>query len=162
MGIQYDASTEAGMTTIREEIASRKSKGQRPMLKFIEDSKTARQRGYQWGWLYKQAVLAMSEGGISISLLDGGTYPYDVDILHEILKKTVAKPLLMEQGKLLDMKAKNGNDIPQKISTEDMEKPLFSEYVKRCKAFFFEYWGFVIPHPEDAYYSSIEKEVNDA
>lgn len=160
MSIRYDVGTEAGLTSMREEIARRKFYGLRPVVKFVEDSKTERQRGYQWGWIYKQAVLALSEAGISIPMDDGSSYPYDSEILHELLKKNIAKPLLLEHGKIKELKTAKGREIPQKISTEDMDKKLFSEYVTRCKAFFWEYWGVVIPEPEDAYYRAIEQELS--
>jgi hypothetical protein len=159
MGVKYDLSTEAGMTSLREEVARRKFYEKRPVATFVEDSKTERQRGYQWGWLYKQAVLALSEAGIGIEMADGSKYPYDSEILHELLKKNIAKPLLLEAGLIREMMTKTGREIPQKISTEDMSKPMFSEYVKGCKAFFWEYWGFNIPAPEDAYYRAIEEEM---
>lgn len=158
MAIRYDLSTEAGMTSLREDVALRKLHNKRPVVVFVDDSKTERQRGYQWGWLYKQAVLAMSEAGIAIPMDGGATYPYDSQILHEVLKKNIAKPLLIESGKIRDIRTDKGKEIPQKISTEDMEKALFSEYVKRCKGFIYEFWGIVIPEPEDEYYRSIERE----
>jgi hypothetical protein len=159
MGIKYDVSNDAGMTSFREDTAKLKLSGGRPIATFIADSKTERQRGYQWGWLYKQATLALSEAGIAIDMADGSRYPYDSEILHELLKKNIAKPLLLEAGKIREMKTKAGREIPQRISTEEMSKPMFSDYVKGCKAFFWEYWGFVIPEPEDAYYRAIEEEM---
>lgn len=162
MGVKYDLSTQAGMDSLRTDVAEIKAKGKRPVVTFVADSKSERQRGYQWGWLYKQAVLCLSESGHSIKLDDGTTYPYDSDIIHELMKKNIAKPLLIEEGVLTIRTTAKGKELPYKISTEDMSKPMFSEYVKRCKAFFWEYWGFVIPEPEDAYYRAIEAEMRGA
>lgn len=101
--------------------------------------RTKMQNSYLWGWVYAQIVLALKNGGISIPLKDGGEYPYDADILHQIFKRK-----FLAAGTVV---AKNGSELVIERSTTDLSKKEFSDYVRSIDEFCHEFWHITIPAP---------------
>lgn len=125
------------------------------------ERKSSRQRGYQFGWVYPAIVQHLNTSGIEIEMPDGTMRPWDVDVLHEFLKREVLAPLMLELGEepwaYID-----GREVPTKALTTEGRMDRFSEYITRVKAYVYSRWLCVVPEPLDNYYSSIESELRQA
>lgn len=168
MPVRYDLSTEQGRKTLLEVAGQLILSGKRPVVEIVKDSKSSRQRRYQWGWFYRQAALALKEAGISIPMEDGSRYPYDSEILHEILKEHVLRPLYREWGKRESIKAAGGRELKLSVSTEkDCDGKVitlaeFSEFIRACRSWLWERWEIAVPEPEDGDYAEFAAEMRSA
>jgi hypothetical protein len=168
MGIRYRLNTTSDMDNLRRDARQAILMGKPLVLEVVTDSKTDRQRAYQFGWFYDRAVIALEEAGIEIPLKDGGSYPYDVQILHEVLKKHCLRPLYLKWGKRESITAENGSKLELPVSTEKdndgkrITTKEFSEYIKKCREFLWVWKQISVPEPEDGYYASIAKELGIA
>lgn len=127
----------------------------------IADRKSARQRGYQFGWVYPAIVQHLNMSGIEIEMPDGTMRPWDVDILHEFLKREVLAPLMLEIGEAPWVYV-DGKEVATKALTTEGRMDRFSEYILRVKAYVHSRWECVVPEPLDDYYESIEQELRRA
>lgn len=134
----------------------------------VTENKTQRQRRYQFGWFYDQAVIQLQEAGIAIERDDGSRYPYDVEILHEVLKQNVLRPLYMKWGKRERITAKGGKVLLLPVSTErdndgkTISIKEFSDYISECRRFLWEWREIVVPEPMDGEYAKFADEMRRA
>lgn len=101
--------------------------------------RTKMQNAYLWGWVYAQIVKALRDGGITIPLANGDTYPYDTEILHQIFKRK-----FLAIGTII---AKNGSELVTEKSTTSLTKKEFSAYCDDVEGFVWEFWNIRIPAP---------------
>lgn len=134
-------------------------KDKRLGLKRIGNSKTDRQRGYQWGWFYPQASEAMTGAGLAIDCEDGTRYPYTPEILHCILKQHLLEGLYRKWGKPTEIVRKDGKTLKLELSSEGHDMGQFSEYIEAARSFLHECYGVVIPEPQDGFYAVVAKEM---
>ncbi len=167
MPVRYDLSHDRGWEVLRETVGQIRLAGKRPIVEIVREEKSDRQRGYQWGWFYAQAVKALSEAGYSIVLADGSQYPWDPELLHECLKKNVLRPLYRQWGFRESLTTAKGQIIPLPVSTEKfkgkkIKMPEFAEYIRECRRFLWEWREIAVPEPEDSYYQEFESEMAKA
>ncbi|WP_372809470.1 hypothetical protein [Litorivivens sp.] len=163
MGIKYDLSNAEYLQNFLDHVGQMRLAGKRPVVQFVQEGKTDRQRRYQWGWFYPQACEALSAAGIAIPMDDGTRYPYDSIILHEILKEQVLRPLYREWGRKESITAKGGSRLDLPVSTEKdndgkvIDLPEFALYIKKCREWIYSRWEIAVPDPQDGYYADIAK-----
>lgn len=158
MTITYNLAIPSAVTQLMADADKKVKQGKRMVVKLVEETKTERQRGYQWGYFYKTIVKLLNDAGIELNLEDGSE-PYTSEILHEVLKIKVGKSIALEYQLIKPMKFSNGADVPQSISTESFPVKAFSEYIKRCEELLYSKYGIIVPLPEDCYYSQIAREI---
>lgn len=125
------------------------------------DQKSKRQRGYQFGWVYPAIVEHLNLSGLDIEYGDGSREPWNVDLLHEFLKRVVLAPLMLELGERPWIVV-DGKEIPTEALTTEGSMERFAAYITRVKAYAWARWECSIPEPLDDYYSAIERELQNA
>lgn len=168
MGERQRLNSAAAIDALNKRAREAILQGKPLTIEFIADSKTERQRGYQFGWFYDQAVIALQDAGLAIEQEDGSRYPYDVDLMHEILKEKVLRPLYMKWGKRERIKAKRGRVLMLPVSTEKdndgkvITTKEFSEYIEACRRFLWEWKEITVAEPVDGYYAKFAEEMRAA
>lgn len=125
------------------------------------ERKSKRQRGYQFGWVYPAIVQHLNASGIEIEHPNGSTEPWNVDVLHEFMKRVVLAPLMLELGER-PYTYVDGHELPSKTLTTEGRMDRFSEYIGRVKDYAYSRWFCVVPEPLDDYYRGIEQELRAA
>lgn len=168
MGVRQRLDSAASLDSFNQSARQAILLGKPMTVEIVADSKTQRQRGYQFGWFYDQAVIALQEAGIAIEQEDGSRYPYDVDLMHEILKERVLRPLYMKWGKRERITAKGGRVLMLPVSTEKdndgkvITTKEFSEYIESCRRFLWEWKEITVADPADGYYAKFAEEMRMA
>ncbi|WP_373078631.1 hypothetical protein [Zhongshania sp.] len=132
----------------------------RPVVVTLSDGqkKSDRQRGYQFGWVYKQIVEQLQGAGIDIEHSDGRLEPWNVDLLHEVMKRKILAPLVLEWGGTPFVMV-DGEEVPTKALTTEGSMSRFCEYIARVKEFVWTHWEIAVPEPVDEYYQQIERDM---